>query len=179
MGLKGHMSKLSSLIDKISSLGGACSSLCIILIVVMILVEIAVRTFSGQSTFITEEYSGYLLCWFAFMGMAYTLKTDGHIRVTMLLSRLGPRKKASMEIFSGIVGLGVFVYLTTYLGILFYDSVNTGVRSMHVSQTPLFIPQIIPVLGSALMAVQFVSFVASRLKQVNGNDPQGAGSSDG
>jgi TRAP-type C4-dicarboxylate transport system permease small subunit len=160
------MSKLFAFTDKLSSFGGACSSLCILLIVIMILVEIAVRSVSGQSTFITEEYSGYLLCWFAFLGMAYTLKTDGHIRVTMLLSRLGPRKKALMEILSGMVGFGVFGYLTAYLGMLFLDSVNTGVRSMHVSQTPLFIPQIIPVLGSALMAVQFVSFVASRFKEL-------------
>jgi len=144
----------------------------------MILVEIAVRSFSGQSTFITEEYSGYLLCWFAFLGMAYTLKTDGHIRVTMLLSRLGPRRKALLEIFSGLVGLGVFVYLTVYLGMLFLDSVSTGVRSMHVSQTPLFIPQIVPVLGSALMAVQFVSFVASRLKHAAAHHSRGARASD-
>jgi TRAP-type C4-dicarboxylate transport system permease small subunit len=166
------MSKIFTFIDKTSNFGGACSSLCILVIVLMILLEIAVRSFSGQSTFITEEYSGYLLCWFAFLGLAYTLKTDGHIRVTMLLGRLGPRKKALMEILSGIVGLGVFVYLTTYLGMLFFDSVSTGVRSMHVSQTPLFIPQIVPVLGSALMAVQFVSFVASRWKDVSGSHPE-------
>jgi TRAP-type C4-dicarboxylate transport system permease small subunit len=166
-------------IDRTSDWGGVGSSLCILIIVILILVEIIVRTISGQSTFITEEYSGYLLCWFAFLGMAYTLKSDGHIRVTMLLSRAGVRKRVFLEMIAGVIGLAAFAYMTVYLTNLLYDSMTMGVRSMHVSETPLFIPQIIPVVGSALMALQFLSYLAARWREVSSGQKREGDVSDG
>ena len=149
-------------IDKASDIGRMGASVCILIIIVLILVEIFMRTFSGQSTFITEEYSGYLLSWFAYMGMAYTLKSDGHIRVTMLLSKIGARKKAVLEILAGIIGMVTFAYITFHLALVMSDSMTSGVRSMHISETPLFIPQIIPAVGSALMTLQFLPYLADR-----------------
>jgi len=140
------------------------SGICILIITALILIEIAIRAISGQSTFITEEYSAYLLVWFAFLGMAYTLKTDGHIRVSILLSKVNSTKRQILEIFSGVIGLIVFVYLTVYMSILFFDSLTSGVRSMHVSNTPLFIPQLIPVIGCFLMVLQFISLLEKGLR---------------
>ena len=148
--------------------GGIGASGCILLIFALILVEIFVRALTGSSTFITEEYSGYLLSWFAFLGMAYTLKSDGHIRVNILLSKLGTTKKTLLEVFACLVGCAGFLFLTVYLAALFYDSLAMGVKSMHVSQTPLFIPQCIPVLGSAIMVLQFVSLLGEKLKELSG-----------
>lgn len=161
------MQRIFKFIDKMSGWGGVGSSVCILIIITLILVEILVRTVSGRSTFVTEEYSGYLLCWFAFLGMSYTLKTDGHIRVNLLLSRVSARKKAMLEIFGGLIGLGTFLFLTVYLANLFYDSLTMGVRSMHVSETPLFIPQSMPVLGSALMVLQFISFLGEKIANLS------------
>jgi TRAP-type transport system small permease protein len=161
------MQRIFKFTARMSEWGGIGSSACILLIITLILVEILVRSVSGRSIFIAEEFSGYLLCWFAFMGMAYTLKTDGHIRVNLLLSRFSARKKTLLEIFSGLVGLGAFLFLTVYLALLFYDSLVTGVRSMHVSETPLFIPQIMPVLGSALMVLQFVAFLGQKVADLS------------
>jgi TRAP-type C4-dicarboxylate transport system permease small subunit len=156
--------KLLKIIDKVCIWGGMASGICILIITALIIIEIAIRAISGQSTFITEEYSAYLLVCFAFLGMAYTLKTDGHIRVSIFLSKVNPTKRQILEIFSGVVGLIVFAYLTVYMSILFFDSLTTGVRSMHVSNTPLFIPQLIPVIGCFFMVLQFISLLEKGLR---------------
>jgi TRAP-type C4-dicarboxylate transport system permease small subunit len=166
------MQRVFNFIARMSDWGGIGSSACILLIITLILVEILVRSVSGRSIFIAEEFSGYLLCWFAFMGMSYTLKADGHIRVNLLISRVSARKKALLEILSGLVGLGAFLFLTAYLALLFYNSLVTGVRSMHVSEMPLFIPQIIPVLGSALMVLQFVAFLGQKVADLSVKDEE-------
>ena len=153
-------------VDRLSSWAGGCSAVCVLTIIALILAEILVRTIAGRSTFITEEYAGYLLSWFAFLGMAYTLKADGHIRVNILLSKLGTTKKTVLEIFAALVGLATFAFLTFFLFSLFYDSLLTGVKSMHISETPLFIPQIITVLGSFLMVLQLVSLFGEKLKDL-------------
>ena len=169
------MQKMLKAIDKVSGWGGIGASLCILIIVAIILIEIFVRTLSGSSTFITEEYSGYLLCWFAFLGMAETLRTDGHIRVNILLSRLSPRKRTILEMIACLVGSAAFLYLTVYLGLVFYDSLAMGVRSMHVSQTPLFITQIIPIIGSTLMALQFLSMIGIKILNLTQGNMAGGG----
>ena len=72
-----------------------------------------------------------------------------------------------LEIFGGLIGLGVFLFLTVYLANLFYDSLAMGVRSMHVSETPLFIPQIMPDLGNALMVLQFISLLGEKIADLS------------
>jgi TRAP-type C4-dicarboxylate transport system permease small subunit len=146
----------------------------VLAIIVLILAEILVRTFAGRSTFITEEYAGYLLCWFAFLGMAYTLRADGHIRVNIILSRLGAKRRALFEVFGALVGMAAFGYLTVFLFMLFYDSAVTGVKSMHFSETPLFIPQLVAVLGSALMVLEFVALVVEKLGTLRRTKKDGA-----
>ncbi len=162
------MQKIFKMIDKISDWAGIGASGCILIVFALILVEIFLRDLTGRSTFITEEYSGYLLSWFAFLGMSYTLKSDGHIRVNILLSRLGRSQKAILEIIACLVGGAGFLFLTIYLAALFYDSLTMGVKSMHVSKTALFIPQFMPVLGSAIMVLQFVSLLDKKVRDLSG-----------
>ena len=147
------------LIDKASDFGQVCASICVLVIIALILVEILLRAAAGQSTFITEEFSGYLLSWFAYLGMAYTLKLDGHIRVTMLLSKINDRKRAVLEMAAGFIGMLAFAYISFHLFLVMKSSMASGVRSMHISETPLFIPQIVPILGSVLMTLQFLPYL--------------------
>jgi TRAP-type C4-dicarboxylate transport system permease small subunit len=168
------MNRFSGAVAKLSEWGGIASALCVLGIIVLILAEILVRTFVGRSTFITEEYAGYLLCWFAFLGMAYTLKADGHIRVNIILSRLGDKGKTVFEVFGALIGMATFGYLTVFVFMLFYDSAVTGVRSMHFSETPLFVPQVVAVLGSALMVLQFGSLIGEKLGTLRRAEKDGA-----
>ena len=154
------------MVERLSSWAGGCSAICILIIIALILVDILARTIVGRSTFITEEYGGYLLSWFAFLGMAYTLKADGHIRVSLLLSKLGTTQRSVLEIFAAFVGTATFMYLTSFLFLLSYDSLVTGVRSMHFSETPLFIPQFITVLGSFIMVLQLIALLGEKLKDL-------------
>jgi TRAP-type transport system small permease protein len=147
--------KMLRLIRRASRWGWVGASGCILVIVGLIVVEIGLRSLTGRSTFITEEFSGYLLAWFAFLGMAETLRTDGHVRVSIVISRLGGRARAVQEVLANALGAAVFLYLAFYMGLVFYSSWEMKVQSMHISQTPLFIPQIVPFLGSILMAMQF------------------------
>jgi TRAP-type transport system small permease protein len=149
--------------NNLSAWGGVGSALCTVAIVILILAEILMKILVGRSTFITEEYAGYLLCWFAFLGMGYTLKSDGHIRVNILLSRLGTKGKIVFDIFGALIGMATFAYLTIFLFLLFYDSLISGVKSMHFSETPLFVPQSVAVLGSFIMFIQFGALIWDRL----------------
>ncbi len=76
--------KIVALCDRISVWGGYLSGLLIVLGLGLILLEIVLRNLLDRTLYITEEYSGYLMCALTFCALAYTLKERAHIRMTFL-----------------------------------------------------------------------------------------------
>lgn len=157
---------ISGVIYKASKWGWTLASGCILAIVAMIMLEIGLKAFTGRSTLVAEEFSGYLLAWFAFLALAETLRTDGHVRVNIVISRLGRKPAAALGVLANALGLAVFAYLAFYLGEASYNSWQMGVQSMHLSRTPLFIPKIVPVIGSVLMSMQFLVHLLENLSKL-------------
>ena len=157
------MNKLIAVIDKMSKMGGLISSVCIIVMVLLILAETLLRFMLGRSLFIAEEFSAYLMANFVMLGLAYTLREGGHIRVNILLSRLRGRRRAACELVGCLVGCCVFVLITWELWSLMADNFATNQRSMNVTKIPIYLPQIGLVAGSALMMMQMAAEALKRI----------------
>ncbi len=124
--------------------------------VIMIISEIILRRFFSSSLYFTDEYTGYFLCGIATMGMAFTLREKGHIRMTILYTFVSEQWKSNIDKIICLIGFVFFVYLTLVTGNLFWRSLIGGVRAMSVSQTYIAIPQLFMPLGFFAMALQFV-----------------------
>jgi len=57
------------------------------------------------------ELSSYMLDIFILLGLAYTQQVKGHVRVSMLTSRLPPRIQIFLEIFVTLLGLFIMALL--------------------------------------------------------------------
>ena len=108
---EGDAMGVMKLIDRLSSAGGVISGICILLMSGLILLEIVLRLLTGASILICEEYSAYLLVAFGSMALAYTFKSEGHIRVDLILSKLSPRRRETVDLLCGAVGFLVFIYM--------------------------------------------------------------------
>jgi TRAP-type mannitol/chloroaromatic compound transport system permease small subunit len=157
------MGKWIGIVERLSTLGGVFSSACVIAITVLILGETLARAAVGRSIFIAEEYSAYLMANFVMLGLAYTLKMRGHIRVNLLLSRLAGRPRAVLEAAACGVGFLIFAMATYFLGLLVADSFSTGEESMNVTKTKVYLPQIGLLLGSFLMTLQMAAEAARQV----------------
>ena len=142
--------------------GLACDAAGLMLVALALLIgaEIALRTVSGKSTLIADEYSGYLFVWITMIGLAHSLKSGTFLRVDNLVSLLSRRGQALAELFSAIVGLivtSVCVYAT---GTLVSASYRFGTLSIQPSATPLWLAQIIlPVGFFGLVGIYLSLFV--------------------
>lgn len=158
-----HMTKI---IEKLSSIGGAISAISILLMTGLILLEIILRSFTGISLLICEEYAAYLLVVFGSMALSYTFKSNGHIRVDLILSKLSPRSRLVVDLCCTIIGFLVLLYLVVQSWGQFYGSLSSGETSLYYSKTPLWAPQSFIVAGAGLMVLQFLSTAARLFREL-------------
>lgn len=147
------------MIDRISNVFGVIAGIFMILGMVLVLTEVVARFFN-KTIYITGEYTAYFMVAITFLGLAYTLKEKGHIRMTFLhnlkIFKSG-KVRAYLEMYTLLIGFILFSIITVVTAQYFWDSVVTDTRSMQVSQTPLAIPQFAMPLGSLLITLQFVA----------------------
>lgn len=158
------MKTFYSFVDKFSTWGAYLSSVLLISLVLMILCEIFLRSFLDTSTMIADEYSGYLYLASIFLGLAYTFKEEGHIRINLLTSKLSKKTNRFVDIFASFVTILVLLFVL-YRTILFtYDSYSLEMVSEMVSETPLYLTQIVMPLGIILFIFAVLSFLVKGLK---------------
>lgn len=152
-----------SFVNRLSDLGGYISGVMMVIGLSLVVIEILIRGLFVKTLYITEEYTGYLMAGLTYFALGYTLKEDGHIRMTFLLQSLSPRKRIIFEVVCFTLGF-LFSIVFTYLTFgLFWDSVLSRTKAMSISETPLAIPQFLIPLGSLIMTLQFASELAKRI----------------
>ena len=173
--IKGVFMQMTRVIGKLSSIGGVISGISVLLMAGLILLEVLLRSVTGISILICEEYSAYLLVVFGSMALAYTFKSEGHIRVDLILSKLSPRNKQMMNLFCTVIGFFVFIYMAFQSWGQFYGSWLSGESSMYFSKTPLWVPQVSIFVGAVLMVLQLLSTTATLLRGLVKTSEDGSG----
>lgn len=153
-----------SFVNKLSLWGAYLSSLLLISLVLLILTEIFIRYFFDMSTMIADEYSGYLYLAAIFLGLAYTFNEDAHIRINILTSKMSQKSNRFIDVFAGLITIVILVF-ALYRTILFtYDSYDMQMVSEGVSETPLYLTQLVMPLGISLFILAVLAFVLKGLK---------------
>ncbi len=163
------MEKLLKGVDTCSKAGAYLSALCMLTIVGLIVVEIVCRTFFNVSTFIADEYSGYLMVAAVMAGLGFTLEKDGHIRITILLVKLGPKATRWFELAATLFAILLTLFALYHAVLMVQDTFSYDMRADSISETPLYIPQILVPVGLAGLALQLIAQFVRRLKPCSQN----------
>jgi TRAP-type mannitol/chloroaromatic compound transport system permease small subunit len=105
------------------------------------------------TTRVTDELSGYLLVLAATWGLAYTLRAGAHVRIDVLLPYMPPRVRAMADLLAQVVMAWFAALFAWRIWILVEDSWETGIRSSTYLLMPLWIPQVILLVGFGLLAL--------------------------
>jgi TRAP-type mannitol/chloroaromatic compound transport system permease small subunit len=113
------------------------------------------------TTRVTDEISGYVLVLAATWGLAYTLRTDAHVRIDVLLPHMPAPLRALADRLAWLVMAAFATLVAWRIWILVEDSWQTGIRSSTYLLMPLWLPQTILGVGFSLLALAaIVSVVA-------------------
>jgi TRAP-type C4-dicarboxylate transport system permease small subunit len=134
---------------------GALGAIFILLTLLIQVYNIVGRIFGFQLAG-ADSYVGYTLAAGSFLALATALRHGDHIRVTLILGRLGPVWRVRMEIFCLAVAVflsGFFAYYSIRLSYesYIYHDISTGLDA-----TPLWIPQIAMALGTIGLFFAFI-----------------------
>lgn len=106
---------------------------------------------SGQSW--TDELATYCLAGIAFLGLAFTLRMDGHIRIDLVTGLLPGRPRRVLEFAAHLIGLVFAVLLLLGCLDLVANFMKRGTQSISGLRLPLFWPSLVLPVGAALFLV--------------------------
>lgn len=130
-------------------------------LVVLIGGEVAIRNAAGFSWEGTDEYGGYLLVAITFFSIPVCLARGGMHEMQILRVRLSPRGVALLNIVLHAVSLAFMLVLVWQFWRLEASSWRSGDASMSGVFTPLWIPRLAMVVGSAAVCFTLVRLIAA------------------
>ena len=138
-------------------LSGRLQAIIIFLLMVMLLLEVLTRYILNSPLSIADEMGGYLLVAITFMGLAYTWKEKGHVRVSLLISRLPDKFGQQLRFITLILATVFTLPLIKACYDLISDSLLFESRSGSWLRTPLAYPQTILLIGAIMLFLQLVA----------------------
>lgn len=150
------MNRIVSKIEKISLYLGYASGGLVFLMMAIIVIDVVKRHIFNEPTIWADEVSCYLLVGISFLGAAYTLTLDGHIRVEAVIRYLNPGPRRYLEIVIDIASLAFLIFFSWQAFKLVFNSYATNWISSTLLRTPLFIPQIFFAIGLLWFALQLL-----------------------
>ncbi len=127
------------------------------LMTILILVEIFLWNIFQKTTLIADEYCAYGLAAIIFLGAGYCLKEKGHIRITLVLGLLPEKVSRIITFLSSGVTTIFMGYLWWYLFKMVKATFHYNSTSGTLTNTPLWIPQTIMLIGAACFFIQVVA----------------------
>ncbi len=150
------MNRFAAMIESLSTWAARLSAVVLGLMTLLILVEILLWNTVQKTTLIADEYSAYGLALIIFLGAGYCLKERGHIRITLVLGLLPARAAQVVTCLATAATTIFFGYLWWYLLKMVLSTIRYQTTSGTLTNTPLWIPQVLMLIGAACFFIQFV-----------------------
>jgi len=154
--MKEKIIALAKILDNITIKLNGLSCIFIAIITVFIITEIIARKFFNFNFSFVLEVSAYLLAASWFLSAAYTLRTDGHVRVNIFATILNKRASRILDIFASVLGIVLCFVLFRAVYILVSDSFFFHKTSFSPLRAPLYIPQVFIAVGMFFMSLQMI-----------------------
>lgn len=125
--------------------------------------EIFARSVLKAPTVWAMEISTYLLILAGFLGMAYTMRKNGHITVDFLYAKFPKSVQRILDIFTSLIGLfALYVCMTESTNYMMM-SLEMDIVSPSLLRVPLWIPQSFMVAGFVLLYLEMINHILQRI----------------
>jgi len=150
-------------LDRIYLAAGSLSAICILaiclLVTMQVIFNLITKLLGTQFAFTIPSYAdfaGFLLAAASFLALAYTLKHDGHIRVTLFRDMIKGTPGRIVEIITLVICAAAAAFMTHAVFGHLMESIEYGDVSTGIVPIALWIPQSTLLLGLGLFTLALV-----------------------
>ncbi len=163
------LSKVTSIFDSTIDFLALSAAVLMIFIMLCIVADVVMRYVLSRPIFWVVEIAEYSLLWITFLGAAWLLKREGHVKMDLLINRLRPENQALLNTITSFMGAIIFLVIAWYSATVTSDLWQSGyfVSSLNLRAPKGPILAIIPA-GSVLLSVQFLRRTYSYLGNFRG-----------
>ena len=151
------MKQFLKAIDRLNNAFAYLAAFILAAIVLLILFEIFLWNTFEVSTIIADEYSAYGLAALVFLGAGYTLRNDGHIRITLIVNHVPPGLSSFLKKLAPTISTIFMAYLLYYLYRMIAATFRYQTTSGTLTDTPIWIPQAVMFIGAVAFFLQLVA----------------------
>ncbi len=113
----------------------------------------------------TDAMSGYVLAMAATWALSYSLRSDAHVRIDVLLPHMGPRTRAVAD-WLALLAIAFFGYITAWkMWESVIDDYKRDVITTTYPLTPLFIPKAVVAIGFTLLVITAAQMMLSMIAE--------------
>lgn len=162
---------VSRALDRLYLIGAAASGVLLVLLCCLVLYSISSRLFgffAGGAT----DVAGYVMATSTFLALAYTFRSQGHIRVALLIQKLTGETRRKFEVACLAIMSAITLFMAFYMIRLCYDSWDFGERSEGADAILIWIPQLPVAIGATLLAFAVVHTFLQSLFDYDAINPE-------
>lgn len=173
------MDRFVRILEKITDfLSGKLQAWLVFLLMALVMVEVLARYFFKSPLSIADEFGGYLLISITFMGLGYTWKEGGHVRIELITNMLPEKLRTRLRFLTLIMAAVFCGPLITGSYYMLQDSLLFEARSGSWLRTRLVYPQSILLIGSILLLIQFIAEILKTMNSLKNCPGKNSGEDD-
>ncbi len=161
---------MRGVLNSLYRLSGILASAFIVLICTTVLIQVAFNLVDKVAQLVTgsaigfvlpsyAEFAGYFLAASMSFALADTLKSNSHIRVTLITLKMSDFQFWLSELFACLTGTFISLFFAFWSFNLVYESFKFGDLSPGIVAVPLWIPQLSMAIGVATLAICFIDLL--------------------
>lgn len=158
-------------LDAIYAAAGWAAALSILFIATIVTVQVALNALArvaGPNWSMTipsyADFAGFALAAATFLALAPTLRAGVHIRVNLLIRRLGRKPARLLELPILALAAVTSGYASWYAGVILWESWKYGDTSPGMVAVALWIPQTFMVAGLGLLTVALIDTLIETIR---------------
>jgi TRAP-type C4-dicarboxylate transport system permease small subunit len=143
---------MRKLLDRVYLATGWLAALCVLVICVLMVGQSILREF-GVATGATNDIVAWLCAASAFLAMAHAFKHGDFVRVTLVLEKVSPGVRRTLEVVSLAIACVALAYLAWWATKFTWESYVFKDMATGLLALPIWIPQTAFVVGAWLFFI--------------------------
>ena len=128
----------------------------LVAVTAIVCLEVVMRYGFDQPQVWVVEIAEYALLYITFLGTAWTLRNNGHVRVDILVGMMGPGWRARIGVVTSLLGLGVSLVLVVFGAQATWTAFVRGAYKPTLVEFPTWLVLVVIPVGSLFLAIRFL-----------------------